>query len=208
MIDNFKEYKEKTKIITESSLARIWQHIQNDNSFGVISPFRGEVSIEENFGRLIELKDYIRSNLKFGFIELEGGFKEKAKNGKYRWVEERSLFIPKIRKSDLIELGEKYDQDSVVYKDNDEFVLLSTNKNDGIGKTLTNFVKQNDKDKLDFDSEKTKEFFSKLLKGGHRDRKWVFNDVDESYLYEIIPFGFNEVAYLRDDKVRKKVKLI
>ena len=44
---------------------------------------------------------------------------------------------------------------------------------------------------VDENSELTKELFSKLIKGSHKDRKFLFN-LKESYLLEVNPKSFNE----------------
>lgn len=125
---------------------------------------------------------------------MEGGFKEEGD-----WIKEKSLFIPSIKKETLIELGVKYDQFSVIYKDNNEFVEIGTNKKSGIGKILNNFIKQGWDKNIDINSELTKQFFLSLIKGKHKDKRFLFN-IDESYLYELMPFSFNEMAYGKNKK--------
>jgi len=44
---------------------------------------------------------------------------------------------------------------------------------------------------MQINSELTKELFSKLIKGSHKDRKFLFN-LKESYLLEVNPKSFNE----------------
>jgi hypothetical protein len=181
------EFLDKNSEIYESSLSRIWQHIEGDKSFGVISPFRKYYSKKENMERYNELKKIVRDKLKLGFIEMEGGFKEEGD-----WVHEKSLFIPNIKKEDLIDLGEKFDQYSVIYKDSNEFIEIGTNDFSVKGQILNNFIKKGWDKNIQINSELTKkELFSKLIKGSHRDRKFLFN-LKESYLLEIDPKSFNE----------------
>jgi hypothetical protein len=180
------DFLDKDSMIYESSLSRIWQHIEGDKSFGVISPFRKYYSEKENIERYNDLKKIIRDKLKLGYIEMDGGFKEEG-----TWVKEKSLFIPNIKKEDLIELGEKFDQYSVIYKDKNEFIEIGTNDFSVKGQILSDFIKNGWNKNMQINSKWTEEFFSKLIKGSHRDRKFLFN-LKESYLLEVNPKSFNE----------------
>ena len=180
------EFLDKDSMVYESSLSRIWQHIEGDKSFGVISPFRKYYSKKENLERYNELKKIIRDKLRLGYIELDGGFKEEGE-----WVHEKSLFIPNIIKEDLIELGKKFDQYSVIYKDKNEFIEIGTNDFSVKGQILSDFIKKGWNKNMQINSELTKELFSKLIKGSHKDRKFLFN-LKESYLLEVNPKSFNE----------------
>ena len=76
---------EKNAIIYETRLSRIWKYVEDDSaSFGVISPYRKYLSKAENLERYAELKSLIKNDLKLGYIELEGGFKEEGD-----WVNEK-----------------------------------------------------------------------------------------------------------------------
>ena len=132
---NLLEFLDKDSTIYESSLSRMWQYVEGDKSFGIISPFRKSDSKSENMKKYNELKKIVRDK-KLGYIELEGGFKEEGE-----WVREKSMFIPGIEKKDLIDLGEKFDQYSVIYKAKDEFVEIGTNNYSGKGKVITDFIK-------------------------------------------------------------------
>jgi len=161
--------KEAKDSIYESSLSRIWQHIQDPSrSFGVVSAFRGEYGRRENEQRHDELKDQVRE-LGYGYIELEGGYKEES-----GFVEELSLFIPEIRRNDLIELGSYYDQYSVIYKDRNVFEEIGTSEVAGVGRIIRNFKKEAEDKNISMNPEIIEEFFSALLKGSHRGRKFVF----------------------------------
>lgn len=175
-------------VITESSLSRVWQYIENDKPFGVISPFRREYSFDENLKRYANLKNDVRS-LGYGFIELKGGFKEEGV-----FVNELALFIPNITEKNIVDLGIKYEQYSVIFKDNSKFVEIGTNDFSGIGEIKNNFISKGWDKNISFDSDLTKEFFSSLAKGSHRDKKFLFNIKDEE-LYEMIELSFNQRAY-------------
>ena len=161
----------KNVIITETKLSRIWKYVEDDSaSFGVISPYRKYLSKAENLERYAELKSLIKNDLKLGYIELEGGFKEEGD-----WVNEKSIFIPNISKGHLTFLGDYYDQYSVIYKDANEFVEIGTNDVSGRGNIMNNFTKKGWDKNMDINSDLTKEFFSKLAKGSHRDKKFLYN---------------------------------
>jgi len=182
MVNTFKQFINRTAL-SESSMSRIFSHIEGKGSFGVISAFRGEHGKKENIGRHGELKKLIREK-GYGFIEMRGGYKEEG-----GFVNELSLFIPNIKKKAIVELGTQYDQHSVIYKDNNEFVLIGTNKSAGIGKTLEKFV-SGGKDNLVLAKDAMKDFFSALLKGSHRGKKFLFR------MEEKEPLSFNQVAYI------------
>ncbi|MBO7696672.1 MAG: DUF3293 domain-containing protein [Methanobrevibacter sp.] len=93
----------------EGSTSRLYNNITNMDSWAIISPFRSERSYKENMELLRELKNTAK---KYGFVEFVS-----------RWVEdgeafdERSLFISNIPKAEAVRLGKKYNQSSVIVKD-------------------------------------------------------------------------------------------
>jgi len=180
--------KEKEIKIYESRLSRIWKYVEDKSaSFGVISPYRKTNSPENNLYRYKELKNFISNKLKLGYIELDGGFKEEGE-----WVYEKSLFIPNIKKEDLIFLGGYYDQYSVIYKDSNEFNEIGTNDASGIGAIINNFEKNAWDNNIQINTKTTKDLFSRLIKESHRDRKFLFN-MTESFLFELDSKTFNDM---------------
>ena len=97
--------------INETSTSRVLHHLQDDNNFAIVSPYRGEKTLQENKRRMVELKHDVRS-LGHGYIHLLS-----------RWVEdgqdfdEESLLVPHMKKDEAIKLGKKYDQSSIIVKD-------------------------------------------------------------------------------------------
>ena len=180
----FKSYLE------ESSLSRVFTFIEDEKrSFAVISAARGELSEKENKGRHTELKTKVR-DMKLGFIELRGGYKEET-----GFVKEMSLLIPSIDKKKAIALGEAYDQHSILYKDGKkEFSMIGTNKNSGVGKILNKFKFGSGEKNITMAKELIKDFFSSLLKGTHRGKKFLFQ------MEELEPNCFNRAAYHKDVK--------
>ena len=176
--------------LNESSLSRILQHIESDRSFGVLSAFRGGLSKKENLERHADLKDKVRG-MGYGFIEMRGGYKEEDGG----FVNELSLFVPGIDKRALVDLGSDLDQDSVIYKDKNSFELVGTNRATGKGKVLMNFRGGGGKDSITLAKDVIKDFFSSLVKGSQRGKKFLFQ-TEEFVLEEKEILGFNEVAYL------------
>jgi len=167
--------------INESSLSRIWQFVEDDSrSFGFLSAARNELSDEENAKNHEELKNIIRSK-GLGYIETLGGYEEvKSDLSVVKVDNEPSLFVPNIPKKLLIELGIKYNQDTVIYKDKNEFGLISTSATVGpVGTYVTDFKKSAGRDNFTMAKKAVKDLFSYLLKGTHRGKKFRFIDTEE-----------------------------
>jgi hypothetical protein len=167
----------------ESSLSRIWQYVEQNKPFGVISAFRQELSEKENEQRHIDLKKDIR-NSGLGFIELEGGWTEEGV-----FNAEKSLFVPNIQENKIVELGQKYDQYSVLYNDGKSFVMIGTNKNSGVGKVLSQFNIGKGKENITLAKDAVKDFYSALMKGSHAGKKFLFK------LKERECISLNRLAY-------------
>lgn len=153
--------------LVESSLSRIIQHIENPSStFGQISASRNEFSKEENKQRHESLKKDVRK-MGLGYIEMSGGFQEEDGN-----VQELSLFIPNISKKNAIELGQKYGQFSILWKDPTQFVEIGTNDTSGVGSIKNSFKKTGKT--IDLNSDSIKNFWSQIYQGRHKDKKFLF----------------------------------
>ena len=152
----------------ECPLSRVLMHVYKTKRFGVLSPFRKENSDEVNDEKYKELVSIIRS-MGYGFIALRGGYV-----GDEGFFPEKSLFIPNIKKSDIIELGKKYNQHSVLFKDEENFTMIGTNKVAGVGKVLDIFKTKGKNINIDDVGDKFKDFFSQLVKGSHRNKKFLF----------------------------------
>ncbi|HIJ11650.1 TPA: DUF3293 domain-containing protein [Candidatus Woesearchaeota archaeon] len=189
MIDRFSNFNNGVEEIplVESSLSRILQHIEGNRAFGVVSAFRDMNSKKENMDGHVELKKAVRK-AGYGYIEMRGGYREET-----GFVTELSLFIPNITRKDVIEMGKAYDQHSVIYKDSKEFALIGTNQNAGIGKTLDRFVATGGRDSMTLAKDAIKDFFSSLMKGSHKGKKFLFK------MQEREAMSFNRAAYIRDE---------
>ena len=95
--------------------------------------------------------------------------------------------VPDIKKEDLLKLMEKYEQESVIYKNGVEFDMLDSDKN-----IITSFNKDKSKEGLSFDKEKFKEYFSSLVRGPHRGRKFVFSEICEREKISAIRCSFTD----------------
>jgi hypothetical protein len=153
----------------------VFQYVEDDKKdFGIVSAFRGTNSDKENKTRHEELKKMVRQ-MGYGFIELRGGYK-----GDEGYVEELSLLIPNITKKGIVDLGRKFQQHSVMYKNDQDFYYIGTNEEAGVGKVLMRFRKGEGQNNLELAKHKVIDFFSSLKKGPHSDTKFVFNVKDET----------------------------
>ncbi|MBC8383896.1 MAG: DUF3293 domain-containing protein [Candidatus Cloacimonetes bacterium] len=174
----------------EESLSRVLQHITDSNrSFAVISAYL--IDDENNDLNHEELKKDIRK-LNAGFIELDTGYTYKIKSSDdEKMANEKSYFIPGISKRNAIKLGKKYKQESILWKDKDEFIMLGISNTVGIGKTLMKF-RMLKNDALTYNKKIVKTAFSTLQKGSKNqvERKIVMVnerrilDFPTSYLYQ------------------------
>lgn len=105
----------KYKRLEESSLSRIWQHVEDDEtSFAVISAYRGIYSEADNLKRHNELKGKIRA-MGYGYIEQKSGYSySNPEEGEDVSVEEKSFFIPNIDFKSAINLGRLFKQESIL----------------------------------------------------------------------------------------------
>jgi len=168
--------KEEIEKMFESSLGRIHQHLKSDRTFAMLSPNRGNLTPQENKQRYEQLKKQVRQ-FGLGFIELGGGYQETTDDGGTMMVKEDSLLIPMISKEQAIQLGQMYEQDSVIFKNEEgETNLISTDQRTGvpIGGSMMQFNPE-----FDFSSDTHDFVYSKLKKGQHSDRKFALQGKEE-----------------------------
>jgi hypothetical protein len=155
--------------LIEAKFSRVFQYVEDDKrDFGILSAFRSVNSEKENKARHEELKKLVRG-MGYGFIEMRGGYR-----GDEGFAEELSLLIPNITKREIVALGRKYQQHSVMHKNNKDFYYIGTNEEAGIGKVLMRFRKGEGQNNLELAKHKVIDFFSTLKKGPDRDTKFVF----------------------------------
>ena len=100
------------KIIKSASTSRVYERLRNnDIQVAIISPYRGEYNNKENKERMTHLKADVRK-LGYGFNQLVSRWVENGES-----FDEESLLIPDITFNQAFQLGKKYDQLSILYKD-------------------------------------------------------------------------------------------
>lgn len=177
------------QILSEIRLKRIIGYFNSNIPFGIVSAFRDldvdgtPLSLKENTRRHDELKSKVRG-LGYGYVEVIGSYREE---GRPEFKEERALLIPKITLDEVLKLGNNYSQDSVIHKGDGEFALYKCID----GSIITRY-------KEGFSEEDVKNEFSRLLKGSHSKRKFVFTSLTESV--DPPANNFMTRAYLRKGK--------
>lgn len=132
--------------LNESSLGRIYKHIQKENvsSWAILTSYREVNSPSKNNQNFKELKSLIRS-MDLGFIQLAGVGQEEDEEGNVEQVKEPSLFIPNITKKSAKKLSDKYNQWGFIYsgpETNDKIVLVSIDGEEQIGSFHPNKIAQ------------------------------------------------------------------
>ena len=152
---NFEEY------LTESSLSRVWQHVEKkDSIFAVISAYQGEdPSVDKK--NHVKLHNEIRS-MGYGLIEFESQWEyDDGFVGK-----EKSFMVPNIKKDEALVLCKKYKQEAILYKDSDGLVELKQN-----GSVAMKFKSSSGKQNF---TMANKQVFSKLSKGSDKGKPMTF----------------------------------
>ena len=182
-------------VIQETSLSRVWQHINNKETFGIISAYKNDLSFDENKQRHEQLREDIRK--KYGYIELNSGYTYKNNDVDVeQQVKEQSFFVPKIELSYLINLGNKYEQETIIYKDENQFSLIDP-KTKSIEQ---NFEKGNG---LTFNQDNLKDAWSEFVKSKNKNNIKPFSFIlKEVFLSKI------DLYKAIKDKKRPEVKLI
>ncbi|MCX6159215.1 MAG: hypothetical protein NTY74_14640 [Ignavibacteriae bacterium] len=163
----------------KKNISRIYQHIEHNESFAVISAYRHNK--EDNLIQHEALKDKVRL-LGLGFTEIKGGYLESGNK-----VESKSLFIANITRKDAIMLGNEFSQQSILYKDKTGISEIETIEAKSDINALNTFDIPEDKYKFTNTLKIIKSFYSRLLNAN--------NDTQTIYIKEIEPTGFNRIAY-------------
>ena len=162
----------------ESSWGRIIQHIEGSATFAVISSHVQDFSEDANERRHENLRREIRQ-MGYGYIEMDSGYTYKATQGGEAQALEQAFFIPEITKDEALSLGQKYDQETIIWKDQGQFaVIFSTT-----GAVDMDFqMERGSNGQITFDPETLKMAFSRLRKGSANQRGQSFAFRAESVL--------------------------
>lgn len=130
------------ELLNEFSMSRLVTYVQNNRPFVIMSGFRhadedGNIlSKKQNLRRNAQIKDALyKAN--FTFINVKGAYLEKDKNGKDVEVLEDSLLVlGEPGKADELKricmnLGKKFHQDSIMYRDDQGQAKLISTRPDG-----------------------------------------------------------------------------
>jgi len=149
--------------IQDSELSRIILRSDRGENFGVIR-FR------DNLDSNKELMKEVRKN--YGFIMMKCVYR-----GTTGSAEDKFLFIPNIKKNEMIELGKKQNEFSVISQNNNEIVLIGTNqmKDNSVGKIHRKEETLSDKENLKYNFSVFAQFLSQLLKDSHNDKEIQIN---------------------------------
>lgn len=109
--------------LIESSLGRLYQHLEDGDCIAIVSAFRANRKRAENVKLTKELRAYVLG-AGFGYNRAVGGYTEKMDDGSFvEVVDEQStiIYAKPEREKELRRfaesLGKKYDQDSVLFVD-------------------------------------------------------------------------------------------
>ena len=188
--DGLSEREDTEEMVRESSLGRVWQHIEDpESTFVIISASRSENDDETNDKQYKRLKSVVVDILSLGYIEMKGGYVETNDDGEKIDVYEQSLMIPKIKKEDAIELGTYFKQESILFKDKDGMAYIITDPEDenSIGTVQTKFNSQAGNNNFAVSKGAVEQYFSELNK-----KKFAFTKkegiIEESIkIYERTP---------------------
>lgn len=126
------------KLLNEITLSKFWKEQQN-RSFGIITAFRGDYTYEINKQLNRELHNDLRTKGLVADVIIKGIYKEHYGTAEEKEVKEEAFIVfPKIGsdgevsglKKTLMKLGQKYDQDSILFKSiqDENAYLIGTSK--------------------------------------------------------------------------------
>lgn len=174
-----KKLFEEEPLEEEIGPSRLWKYQEHpEMNFAILSADRSERTPEENKAKTEELKKDIKSK-GYWYTELKGGYVEIGENGKRVPVDgEDSFIVPNMTKEEAMELGKKYDQDTVMFKDAKAHTLqyIITNERAGnVGDADSSFETQAGKDNFSVSSGDDLDYYSRLPKSNKKDLKIGFN---------------------------------
>ena len=102
--------------ICETSTSRLYAHLTGNKCYAMISAYTIANNENENKRDFSKLRSDVR-NLGLGYIPFVSRWTYRNDSGDLELTDEQSLLILGITKEKAIELGEKYNQESIIYKD-------------------------------------------------------------------------------------------
>lgn len=187
--------REKPTNLRESSLSRIWQHVNNSKTFAVISAFKSTVGDDANIANHQKLKSDVKS-LGLGYVEQKSGYTymDQETHSNVR-VEEMSVFVPNISLSDSLRLGSKYGQESILYKDATRFDLIvcDTGAVDRSFVNTTHATKKGERP-ITLDQGAIVKAYSQLVRANHNaQRQYAFKERDKQTVDEVKLLSIHEL---------------
>ena len=170
----------KIIFIEDADTSRILANVGECENYGVMA-FRG------NLSRKKELIKVVRKN--YGFIEMKCVYRG-TKGSK----EDQFLFIPKIKKIEMIELGKKQNEFSVISKNNNQILLIGTNqiKDNSVGKIHRKEEYLTVKENLKYNYSVFSGLLSQLLKDSHNEKEIQINQLQVQEKVETSMYYYKE----------------
>ena len=120
------DLEESTDTLQESSITRIGRQLEFEN-VAIISAYRYDNSTKENEQRQDELKNIIRNKLHLGYKEFRAKYVGNVEGtGEVITSYEYSLFVPNMTRKQAIKLGNQFDQQAIIVKDEDGIQEIAT----------------------------------------------------------------------------------
>ncbi len=169
-------------VFIETSLSRILKSISINTSFVVISTHQFGFEKEKNETHHADLINDLQ-NSRFGFAIQKARYTRYDKRNKVESrVEEESLFITNLDEKIALNIGIKYGQNTILYKDKEKFVLLNCED----GSVNDNFQMKLNVNVLDFDPSVLKMAFCQLIKSNKpKQSRYAIKAVEQIYEFRI-----------------------
>lgn len=180
LLTEFNEQIDEVEVLDEKvSPSRLWKYQEHpEMDFAILSAERSDREPEENKQKTNELKQDI-NDMGYWYTELKGGYVEIGDGGKRVPVDgEDSFIVPNMSKEEAIELGKKYDQDTVMFKDakNKTLQYIFTNERAGkIGDADSSFETQAGRKNFSVSHGDDLDYYSRLPKSNKPNMKIGFN---------------------------------
>ena len=113
---------------TEANYSRIYQHTQDDSTFAIIGSQdqdTGENRKRELYNLIKKYQD--KTNSRIGFNKVDGTYTYQNGNQEKKIAIEDSVIVYNIDKQGALDIANKINQESIVWKDHDFFGILYTN---------------------------------------------------------------------------------